>query len=121
MIPTADDGKYTRCVDVGDCFCDLTERLFDVPRDNENVAGIAEVEFLIEVNASVKPVTIIECGDTANCLRTKTCARPISRGGVKWCTDKCGFVLADLSNVLTIRRLHESVYAGECGLMTATE
>ena len=79
VIATADDRKYTGRIDVGDRFRDLTERLFDVPGNNENVPGIAEVEFLVEVDPSVKPVTVIECGNSADCLRTKPRARPVCR------------------------------------------
>src|SRR3954451_2322169 len=106
MIAAADDWKYAGRIDVGDRLRDLAERLFNVPGDNENVPGIAEVEFLIEVDPSVEPVTIIECGNSTDCLRTKPRAGPVCRCGIEWCTDKRGFVLADLANVLAVGGLH---------------
>jgi hypothetical protein len=121
MITATDYWEYARSVDVGNCFCDLTERFFNVPGYDENVSGIAEVEFLIEVNPSVKPVTVIECRDPTDCLRAKARAGAVCRSGVKWGTNKRGLVPADLANILTVRRLHKSINTGESWLVPATE
>src|SRR5262245_19293813 len=121
VITATDYWEYARSVDVRDCFRDLTERFFNIPWYDENVAGIAEVKFLIEVDPSVKPVTVIECRDPADCLRTKARAGPVCGRGVKWGTDKRGLVLADLADILTVRCLHKRIYAGESWLVPATE
>ena len=60
VIAAADDRKHTRGIDVRDGLRHLIEGFFDVARNDENVARIAEVELLVDVDAAVEPIAVVE-------------------------------------------------------------
>ena len=77
MIAAADDREHTGRVNVRNRFCYLIEGLFDVSGDNENVSRITEIEFLVNIDAAIEPVSVIERRDAPYGLRPETGARPV--------------------------------------------
>jgi hypothetical protein len=121
VVAAADDRKDAGRVDVRDGLGDLVEGLLDVSRDDENIACVAEVEFLIKVHTPVEPIAVVKCGDAAHGLRPEARARPVGRRGIEGDADESCFVVADLADVFAIGRLHEGIDAGEGWLMAAAE
>jgi hypothetical protein len=99
----------------------LIERLFDIARDDKDVSGIAKIEFFVNIDTAVEPIPIIKCRDAPHSLRAEPCSRPVCRGGVEGCADKCCFELRDLADILAVGSLHECVDAGKCRLMPSAE
>ena len=73
-------GKDAGSVDVGNRLGDLIEGLFDVAGNDENIAGIAQIQFLVRVDAAIKPIAVIESRDAPNRLRSEAGPGPVSRG-----------------------------------------
>ena len=63
MVAAADNREDAGGVDVRDRLRHLIERLFDVAGDHEDVADIAEIELLVEVDGAIDGVAVIERGD----------------------------------------------------------
>src|SRR5689334_1684123 len=118
MIASANDGKHPRSVDMRDRLGHLIESLLDVARNDEDVACVAEVEFFVNIDPSVEPITVVESRDAAHSLRTEARSRPVGCGRVEGSAHKGGLVVANLANVFAIGRLHKGVDAGESRLMT---
>ena len=121
MVAAADDGKYTRRVDMRDGLGDLVEGLLDIAGNDEDVAGVAKIELLIDVDAAVEPIAVIERRDAPHRLRAKAGAGAVGGGGIERRADEGRLEVADLADVLAIGRLHEGVDAGEGRLMAAAE
>jgi hypothetical protein len=121
VVAAADDRKHARGKDMGNRLGDLVEGLFDVAGDDENVAGIAQVEFLVDVDAAVEPVAVIERRDAPHRLRSKARSGPISGRRIERRADKGRLEVADLADVLAIGGLHEGIDAGKGRLMAAAE
>lgn len=121
VIASADDREDARRIDVRYGLGDLIESLFDVARNDKDVAGIAEVQLLVDVNAAIEPVTVIESGDPPNGLGPKPGAWSISGRRIERRADECGFVLTNLADVLALGDFHESIDAGEGRLVAAAE
>ena len=99
----------------------LVEGLLDIAGDDEDVAGVAEIELLVDVDAAVEPISVIERRDAPHRLRAEARARPVGRRRIERRADKGCLEVADLADVLAIGRLHEGVDAGEGRLMAAAE
>jgi hypothetical protein len=121
VVAAAYDGKYARRIDMRHRFGHLIEGLLDIAGYNENVSGIAEIELLEEVHPSVEPVSVVESRNAAYRLGAETRSRPVRGGRVERSADEGSLVVADLSDVLAVGRLHESVDPGEGRLMAAAE
>src|SRR4029450_8794180 len=93
----------------------------DIAGNDEDVAGIAKIELLENIDAAVEPVAVVERGDAPHRLRPEPRSRTIGGGRVEGRTDKGRFEIADLADVLAVGRLHEGVDAGEGRLMAAAE
>ena len=50
----------------------LVEGLFDVAGNDKDVARVAEIELLVDIDAAVKPVAVVERRDAAHGLRRQT-------------------------------------------------
>ena len=100
---------------------DLIERLLDVRRDHEDVAGVAEVQLLDEVDAHVGVVAVVQRGDPPDRLRPEPAAGAIGGAHVERRADDRDVVLADVPDVLAVVGLEEGVDAGERRLRPARE
>src|SRR5258708_6968284 len=99
----------------------LIEGLLDVAGDDEDVADVAEIELLVEIDTAVDRIAVVKRGNAPDRLRTETGARPIGRRRVERHADEGRLELADRADVLAIGRLHEGVDPGEGGLMAPAE
>src|SRR6266851_10246661 len=99
----------------------LIEGLLDVAGDDEDVADVAEIELLVEIDAAIDGIAVIERGNPPHRLRAETRARPIRRRRVERHADEGRLEIADRADILAIGRLHEGVDPREGGLMAAAE
>src|SRR5262245_46458334 len=121
MVAATDDGEHACGINVRHGFGYLVEGLLDIAGYDEDVARVAEVELLVDINAAVEPIAVIECGDAPYRLGAEARAGAVGRCRIEGGADKGSFVVADLADVLAEARLHEGVDAGEGGLMAAAE
>ena len=121
MVTADDDGKRSRVENVRDPQIDLVERLLDVGRDDKDVAGVADRDFLEQVHAKVGAVGVVESRDAAHRLGAEPGPGAIRRPYVEWCAHHADVELADVADVLHVRRLQECVYTGEHRIQPAGE
>src|SRR6185437_6859104 len=76
---------------------------------------------LVDVDAAVEPIAVVERRDAPHRLRAEARARPVGGRRIERRADEGSFELADLADVLAIGRLHEGVDAGESRLVAAAE
>jgi hypothetical protein len=106
---------------VRDRLGDLVESLLDVAGNHEDVADVAEIELLVDVDRAIDRIAVIERGDAPHRLRSEARARPEGGRGVEGHADEGCLVSADPAHVLAVGRFHEGVDAGEGGLMASAE
>ena len=104
---------------MGDAAADLVEALFQIGGDGEHVAGVAQRHLLAQVDAELVVVGRIERGDAPDALRPEPRAGAIGGAEVERNAEHRGVVLADIVDVLDIRRLEERVDAGEVRQLAA--
>ena len=107
--------------DVRDAAGDLVEALFQIGRDGEDVAGVAERHLLAQVDAELVIVGRVERRDAADALRPEAGAGPVGGAGIEGNADDRRVVFADVADVLDIGRLQEGVDAGEMRQLAARE
>src|SRR5262249_12113640 len=98
---------------------DLVEALFEIGRNGEYVAGVAQCHLLAQVDAELVVVRRVERGDAADALRPEARAGPIGGAGIEWNADHGSIVLADVAYVLNVRCLEKRIDAGEMGKLPA--
>jgi len=106
---------------VADRPADLIEGFFDVGRDREDVADIAQRHLLAEVDAELVVVGRVERRDAADALRPEAGAGPVGGAAVERHADHGGIEIADPGHVLDIGRLQEGVDAGIVRELAARE
>ena len=100
---------------------DLVEALFQIGRDGEHVAGVAQCHLLAQIDAELVIVGIVERRDAPDALRPEARAGPVGRAGIERDADHRGVVFADVAHVLDIGRLEKRVDAGEVRQLAARE
>ena len=100
---------------------DLVEALFQIGRDGEHVAGVAQRHLLAQVDAELVVVGRVEGRDPPDALRPEPGARAVGGAAVERDAEHGRVVLADVAHVLDIGRLEERVDAGEMGQLAARE
>ena len=100
---------------------DLVEALFEIGRDGEDVAGVAERHLLAQVDAELVVVGRVERRDAADALRPEARAGAVGGAGIEGDADHRGVVFADVADVLDVGRLEEGVDAGEMRQLAARE
>ena len=113
---SAPDEKHVR-----DAARDLVEALFEIGRNREHVAGVAQRHLLAQVDAELVVVGRVERRDAADALRPEARAGAVGGAGIERNADDGGVVLADVVDVLDIGRLEERVDAGEMRQLAARE
>ena len=61
----------------------LVESLLDIAGNDEDVAGIAKIELLENIDATVEPVAVVERGDAPHRLRSEPRSRTVGGGRSK--------------------------------------
>ena len=79
VVAAADDGKHAGGVDVRHSLGHLVEGLLDIAGDDEDVAGVAEIELFVNIDAAIEPISVIERGDAPHRLRAEARSRPVGR------------------------------------------
>src|SRR4029077_1181721 len=77
VIAAADDGEHAGGVDMRHSLRHLVEGLLDIAWDDEDVASVAEIELLVDVDAAVEPIAVVKCRDATHRLRAESCAWPV--------------------------------------------
>jgi hypothetical protein len=80
VVAAADDREHAGGVDMRHSLGHLVEGLLDVAWDDEDVASVAEIELLEDVDAAVEPVAVVERGDAPHRLRAEARAWPVGGG-----------------------------------------
>ena len=121
MVAAQHDRQRARRGDMADAPGDLVEALFEIGRDGEDVAGVAQRHLLAQVDAELVVVGRVERRDAADALRPEAGAGPVGGAAVEGDADDRRVVFADVADVLDIGRLQEGVDAGEMRQLAARE
>src|SRR5262245_151482 len=121
MVAATDDGEHACGINVRHGLGYLVEGLLDIAGYDEDVARVAEVELIVDINAAVEPMRMREWRGAPHRRGAEARAGAVGRCRIEGGADKGSFVVADLADVLAEGRLHEGVDAGEGGLMAAAE
>ena len=98
---------------MGDAARDLVEALFQIGRDGEHIAGIAQRHLFAQIDAELVVIGGIERRDAANALRPEPRAGPVSGAGIERDTDHRRVEFTDVAYILHIRRLEKGIDAGK--------
>ena len=80
VVAAADDGKHACGVDMRHGLGHLVEGLLDIAGDDEDVAGVAKIELLVDIDAAVEPIAVVKRRDAPHRLRAEARARPVGGG-----------------------------------------
>ena len=121
MVAAQHDRQRAGRGDVADALGDLVEALFEIGRDGEDVAGVAQRHLLAQVDAELVIVGRVERRDAADALRPEAGSGPVGGAAVERDAHDGRVIFADVADILDIGRLEEGVDAGEMRQLAARE